>query len=130
MYMVTVCMTKSGLTVLYHLGAPLGIDLFNPFLLSLLKTKFFIQKEKKNIHKTLRKNSSKIVHDRLRILLKLRFENFRKMIGGLFIYNHKGEVLISRLYRSEITRSHIDAFRVSVIHSRSQIRSPVVNIGR
>ena len=49
--MVTVCMTKSGLTVLYHLGAPLGIDLFNPFLLSLLKTKFFIQKEKKTFIK-------------------------------------------------------------------------------
>ena len=52
------------------------------------------------------------------------------MIGGLFIYNHKGEVLISRLYRSDIGRTHIDAFRVSVIHSRSQIRSPVVNIAR
>jgi len=52
------------------------------------------------------------------------------MIGGLFIYNHKGEVLISRLYRSDISRAQIDAFRVSVIHSRSQIRSPVVNIGR
>merc|ERR1712242_479243 len=52
------------------------------------------------------------------------------MIGGLFIYNHKGEVIISRLYRSDISRSQIDAFRVSVIHSLSQIRSPVVNIGR
>ena len=26
----------------------------------------------------------------------------RKMIGGLFIYNHKGEVLISRVYRDDI----------------------------
>lgn len=52
------------------------------------------------------------------------------MIGGLFIYNHKGEVLISRLYRNDIARTHVDAFRVSVIHSRSQIRSPVVNIAR
>ncbi len=25
-----------------------------------------------------------------------------KMIGGLFIYNHKGEVLISRVYRDDI----------------------------
>ena len=33
------------------------------------------------------------------------------MIGGLFIYNHKGEVLISRLYRSDISRAQIDAFR-------------------
>jgi len=24
------------------------------------------------------------------------------MIGGLFIYNHKGEVLISRVYRDDI----------------------------
>jgi len=24
------------------------------------------------------------------------------MIGGLFIYNHKGEVLISRIYRDDI----------------------------
>ena len=25
-----------------------------------------------------------------------------EMIGGLFIYNHKGEVLISRVYRDDI----------------------------
>ena len=25
-----------------------------------------------------------------------------KMLGGLFIYNHKGEVLISRVYRDDI----------------------------
>ena len=61
-------MTKSGLTVLYHLGAPLGIDLFNPFLLSLLKTKFFIQKEKKTFINPTQKNLVKsIVHDPLRI---------------------------------------------------------------
>ena len=24
------------------------------------------------------------------------------MIGGLFIYNHKGEVLISRVYRDDV----------------------------
>jgi hypothetical protein len=24
------------------------------------------------------------------------------MIGGLFVYNHKGEVLISRVYRDDI----------------------------
>ena len=24
------------------------------------------------------------------------------MIGGLFIYNHKGEILISRIYRDDI----------------------------
>jgi len=52
------------------------------------------------------------------------------MIGGLFIYNHKGEVLLSRLYRQALNRGHIDAFRVSVVHSRSAVRSPIVNIAR
>lgn len=52
------------------------------------------------------------------------------MIGGLFIYNHKGEVLISRTYRDDITRQAVDAFRVHVIHARQQVRSPVTNIAR
>lgn len=52
------------------------------------------------------------------------------MIGGLFIYNHKGEVLISRVYRDDIGRNAVDAFRVSVIHARQQVRSPVTNIAR
>ena len=34
------------------------------------------------------------------------------MIGGLFCYNHKGEVLISRVYRDDIGRNAVDAFRV------------------
>lgn len=53
-----------------------------------------------------------------------------KMIGGLFIYNHKGEVLISRVYRDDIGRNAVDAFRVNVIHARQQVRSPVTNIAR
>uniref|UniRef100_A0A914HBU7 MHD domain-containing protein n=1 Tax=Globodera rostochiensis TaxID=31243 RepID=A0A914HBU7_GLORO len=52
------------------------------------------------------------------------------MIGGLFVYNHKGEVLISRIYRDDVNRNAVDAFRVSVIHARQQIRSPVTNIAR
>ena len=36
-----------------------------------------------------------------------------KMIGGLFIYNHKGEVLISRVYRDDIGRNAVDTFRVN-----------------
>ncbi|EDO41835.1 predicted protein [Nematostella vectensis] len=52
------------------------------------------------------------------------------MIGGFFIYNHKGEVLISRVYRDDIGRNTVDAFRVNVIHARGQIRSPVTNIAR
>lgn len=53
-----------------------------------------------------------------------------KMIGGLFIYNHKGEVLISRVFRDDIGRNAVDAFRVNVIHARQQVRSPVTNIAR
>ncbi|CAI4231038.1 unnamed protein product [Auanema sp. JU1783] len=52
------------------------------------------------------------------------------MIGGIFIYNHKGEVLISRIYRDDITRNYIDAFRVNVIHARQQVRSPIAIIAR
>lgn len=43
------------------------------------------------------------------------------MIGGLFMYNHKGEVLISRIYRDDIGRNAVDAFRVNVIHARQQV---------
>ncbi|MCP9265979.1 AP-2 complex subunit mu [Dirofilaria immitis] len=42
------------------------------------------------------------------------------MIGGLFVYNHKGEVLISRIYRDDVSRNAVDAFRVNVIHARQQ----------
>ncbi|KAM7445307.1 AP-2 complex subunit mu [Porites harrisoni] len=52
------------------------------------------------------------------------------MIGGFFVYNHKGEVLISRVYRDDIGRNAVDAFRVNVIHARGQVRSPVTNIAR
>nr|CDS19124.1 AP 2 complex subunit mu 1 [Echinococcus granulosus] len=52
------------------------------------------------------------------------------MIGALFIYNHKGEVLIQRFFRDEIPKTAVDVFRVHVIHSRHQIRSPIVNISR
>ena len=52
------------------------------------------------------------------------------MIGGLFIYNHKGEVLISQVYRHDIGRNAVDAFQVNVIHARQQVHSPVTNIAR
>ncbi|CAK9291885.1 unnamed protein product [Gordionus sp. m RMFG-2023] len=52
------------------------------------------------------------------------------MLGAIFIYNHKGEVLISRIYRDNIARNAVDAFRVNVIHARQQVRSPVTNIAR
>lgn len=50
-----------------------------------------------------------------------------KMIGALFIYNHKGEVLIQRFFRDEIPKTAVDVFRVHVIHSRHQV---IVNITR
>ena len=46
------------------------------------------------------------------------------------MYNHKGEVLISRIYRDDIGRNAVDAFRVNVIHARQQVRFPVINIAR
>ncbi|KAL3320637.1 AP-2 complex subunit mu [Cichlidogyrus casuarinus] len=52
------------------------------------------------------------------------------MIGALFVYNHKGEVLISRIFRDDVTRAAADAFRVNVIHARQQVRSPVTSIAR
>eukprot|EP00730_Choanoeca_flexa_P017736 TRINITY_DN8574_c0_g1_i3.p1 TRINITY_DN8574_c0_g1~~TRINITY_DN8574_c0_g1_i3.p1 ORF type:complete len:439 (+),score=118.44 TRINITY_DN8574_c0_g1_i3:67-1383(+) len=52
------------------------------------------------------------------------------MISGVFVYNHKGDCLISRIYRDDVTRTVVDAFRAHVIHARHNVRSPVVNIGR
>uniref|UniRef100_A0A8I3PIF3 Uncharacterized protein n=2 Tax=Canis lupus familiaris TaxID=9615 RepID=A0A8I3PIF3_CANLF len=43
------------------------------------------------------------------------------MIGGLFIYNHKGEVLLSQVYRDDTGRNAVDAFRVNVIHAWQQV---------
>jgi hypothetical protein len=64
----------------------------------------------------------------LELRLSLRLET--EMIGGVFMYNHKGEVLISRIYRDDIGRNAVDAFRVNVIHARQQVRFPVINIAR
>ncbi|BFZ61149.1 clathrin associated protein complex medium subunit [Saitoella coloradoensis] len=50
------------------------------------------------------------------------------MISAIFLYNHKGEVLISRLYRQDLKRSVADLFRVQVI-SNADVRSPVTTIG-
>lgn len=50
------------------------------------------------------------------------------MISGIFLFNQKGEVLISRLYRQDTKRNVADLFRVHVIAS-SDVRSPVTKIG-
>lgn len=34
--------------------------------------------------------------------MKVRYCFVLVMIGGLFVYNHKGEVLISRIYRDDV----------------------------
>ncbi|TKC44670.1 hypothetical protein EI555_009369 [Monodon monoceros] len=52
------------------------------------------------------------------------------MTGGLFIYNHKGEVLITHVYRDDIGRNAAVAFWVNVIHAGQWVRSPITNIAR
>merc|ERR1711931_611568 len=42
----------------------------------------------------------------------------------------RGDDLISRIYRDNITRQATDAFRVNVIHARQAVRSPVTSIAR
>eukprot|EP01099_Mayorella_cantabrigiensis_P001239 TRINITY_DN1526_c0_g1_i1.p1 TRINITY_DN1526_c0_g1~~TRINITY_DN1526_c0_g1_i1.p1 ORF type:complete len:464 (-),score=94.17 TRINITY_DN1526_c0_g1_i1:78-1469(-) len=46
------------------------------------------------------------------------------MIAGIFFFNTKGEVLISRLYRDGLSRNLADFFRLQVIHAKD-IRSPL-----
>ncbi|OZJ02738.1 hypothetical protein BZG36_04670 [Bifiguratus adelaidae] len=50
------------------------------------------------------------------------------MISAIFIYNQKGEVLISRLYRHDLKRSVADIFRIQVI-SNTDVRSPIITLG-
>ncbi|CAJ0864845.1 15327_t:CDS:10, partial [Entrophospora sp. SA101] len=50
------------------------------------------------------------------------------MISAFFIYNQKGEVLISRLYRQDLKRSVADIFRIQVI-SNTDVRSPIITLG-
>ncbi|TPX31349.1 hypothetical protein SmJEL517_g05283 [Synchytrium microbalum] len=49
-------------------------------------------------------------------------------LSGFFIFNAKGEVLISRLYRTDIKRSISDVFRIQVISS-TDVRSPITTLG-
>ncbi|KAN0101359.1 Mu homology domain containing protein [Tylopilus felleus] len=49
------------------------------------------------------------------------------MISAFFIFNQKGEVLISRLYRTDFKRSIADVFRIQV--SNSDVRSPIITLG-
>ncbi|TPX31627.1 hypothetical protein SeMB42_g07730 [Synchytrium endobioticum] len=49
-------------------------------------------------------------------------------LSGFFIFNAKGEVLISRLYRTDIKRSVSDVFRIQVMSS-TDVRSPITTLG-
>ncbi|PVF95930.1 putative clathrin-associated adaptor complex medium chain [Serendipita vermifera] len=50
------------------------------------------------------------------------------MISGFFIFNQKGEVLITRIYRPDIKRSISEVFRIHVVSS-NDVRSPIVTLG-
>ncbi|CAO1621605.1 unnamed protein product [Jaminaea pallidilutea] len=50
------------------------------------------------------------------------------MISAFFIFNQKGEVLISRLYRHDLKRSIAEIFRIQVI-SNPSVRSPIITLG-
>ncbi|XP_006457787.1 hypothetical protein AGABI2DRAFT_63164, partial [Agaricus bisporus var. bisporus H97] len=47
---------------------------------------------------------------------------------AFFIFNQKGEVLISRLYRTDFKRSIADVFRIQVV-SNADVRSPIITLG-
>nr|KAJ3423182.1 hypothetical protein HK105_000997 [Polyrhizophydium stewartii] len=49
------------------------------------------------------------------------------MLSAVFIFNAKGDVLISRVYRADVKRSASDLFRIHVISS-TDVRSPVLSI--
>lgn len=51
------------------------------------------------------------------------------MISAIFFMNQKGEVLISRIYRDDISRGVANAFRLEVIGHTTSARSPIKNIG-
>jgi AP-2 complex subunit mu-1 len=52
------------------------------------------------------------------------------MISGLFIFSHKGDIIIQRTYRDDITKAVVDAFKVNVIHSRSGVKCPINSIAK
>jgi len=49
------------------------------------------------------------------------------MISGLFFVNQKGEVLISRFYRDDVSRQAVDAFRLEVIVAKN-VGVPVIHL--
>lgn len=52
------------------------------------------------------------------------------MLSGFFIYTHKGDLLLWRVFRNDIQKDVVaDAFRANIIHSLRELRSPVHTIG-
>ncbi|KAG9051569.1 hypothetical protein FS837_004079 [Tulasnella sp. UAMH 9824] len=51
-----------------------------------------------------------------------------EFLHAFFIFNQKGEVLISRLFRPDLKRSIADVFRIQVV-SNSDVRSPIITLG-
>lgn len=49
------------------------------------------------------------------------------MISAFFIFNGKGDVLISRVYRQDVKRSLSDIFRVHVL--AQNIKNPILTLG-
>lgn len=52
------------------------------------------------------------------------------MLSAFFIYTHKGDLLLWRIFRNDIKKdTAADAFRANIIHSLHELRSPVHTIG-
>merc|ERR1711935_269822 len=52
------------------------------------------------------------------------------MLSGFFIYTHKGDLLLWRIFRNDVRKDIVaDAFRANIIHSLHELRSPVHTIG-
>lgn len=57
------------------------------------------------------------------------------MISGLFIFDGKGDVLMSKIYKEGIKRNVSDVFRIQVINSNNklgnskEVRSPILTLG-
>ncbi|ELR11082.1 clathrin adaptor complex small chain subfamily protein [Acanthamoeba castellanii str. Neff] len=49
------------------------------------------------------------------------------MISAIFVLNSRGDVLISRLFRDDVSRGVADTFRLQVINAK-EVRSPISSI--
>ena len=50
------------------------------------------------------------------------------MIGAVLVYSNRGELIVSKLYKTTLKRSVADIFRVQVINNQD-IRSPILTLG-